>query len=218
VHEGKSQELLEVKLYVSVEDMLDEAEGAVRRGMTRDAYELCLRAIQAEPHNMEAWLLRASLADSLEEKLQCLNRMHELGADRHDRHNVAFYALKELLERDPFLAYMEETDGLYRVQNAEHTVLVIPKRRSVTTSYPNRGADALRNARRWLMLAVFGLIFAGIATLVFAPLAAWAAFNARRSMRTRSGQVDSMVTLAMAAGSFVIGALFVALFIMHLSG
>jgi hypothetical protein len=40
VDEGKSQELLEVKLYVSVDDMLDEAEGAVRRGMMHDAYEL----------------------------------------------------------------------------------------------------------------------------------------------------------------------------------
>jgi hypothetical protein len=218
VDEGKSQELLEVKLYVSVDDMLDEAEGAVRRGMMRDAYELCLRAIQAEPYNMEAWLLRASLADSLEEKLQCINRMHELGADRHDRYNVAFYALKEVLERDPFLAYMEETDGLYRVQNAERTVLVIPKRRSVTPSYLNRGTDALRSARRWLMLAVFGLMFAGIGTLIFAPMAAWAAFNARGSMRTRSGQVDSMVVLLTAAGLFVIGAFFISLFIMHLAG
>jgi hypothetical protein len=218
VPEGKSQELLEIKLYLSVEDMLDEAEDAVRKGMTRDAYELCLRAIQAEPDNMEAWLLRASLADSLEEKLQCINRMHELGADRHDRYNVAFYALKELLERDPFLAYVEETDGLYRVHNAERTVLVVPKRRSVTTSHLDRGADGLSSARRWLMLAVFGLMFAGIGTLIFAPLAAWAAFGARRSLHTRSSQVDSMVMLLMAAGSFVIGIFFVILFIMHLAG
>ncbi len=209
---------MDTQLFTSAEELIVEAEEAIEKGLFRDAYELCLQATQAAPQNMEAWLLRAGLAASLDEKVLCVNRMNELGADLHDTHNVAFFALKEIIERDPFLAYMEETDGLYRVHNAERTILSIPKRRTVTTPYPTHEPDRLRNVHRWLMLAVFGLMLAGIGTLIFAPLAAWAALDARRSMPDRSGQVDSMVMLVIAGVLFVIGIFFAMLFIMHLAG
>lgn len=209
--------MLESRLVTNVDDLLDEAEQALQRGQYRDAYELGRRATQLEPHSFTAWLLRAGLSQDLEEKLLCVNRMNELGMEDEDRHHVAFFTLKASLDRDPFLAYMEETDGLYRVRNAERFMLSIPKRRSLTESYPDHGRDSLSSARRWLALSLFGLMFAGLGTLVFSPLAAFSALHAGRSAN-RSTRVDSYVILLIAGFLFLIGISFVVLLILHLAG
>jgi len=220
VYEKKNHEryLTDTEPIMSVNELLADAEKAIRDGDGRYAYELSLQATQAAPENLDAWFLRASLAPSMEERILCINRLNELEPDHQDKHNVAFFTLKELLDHDPFLAYLEETDGLYRVFNADRMVLSIPKRRSVTTLYPDDQINKLTAARRWLMLAIFGLLLAGIGTVIFAPIAAWTAINAGQSIRSRSGRVNSTVMLFAAMTLFVIGLIFSLLFIMHLIG
>lgn len=200
-------------------DLLSEAKSALRNGQIHDAYALALQATQAEPENGEAWLLRAGLATSLEEKVLCINRMNELGVRQNDKHHLAFFALKEVLERDPFLAYAEETEELYRVRNAERTMLSIPKKRSITTVYPpEEKTDPSALSHRLLFLAILGLMLAGLGTLIFAPLAAWSALAGDRSELNHAAQIDSLVVTFASAALFILGAFFSILFIMHWIG
>ena len=201
-----------------IDYLLSESEKAIREGNRQRAYELSLQATKTVPESIEAWFLRASLAPSLEERLFCVNCMNELCPDCQDRHQVAFAAVKEQLERDPFLAYLEETEALYRVISKNNQVLVIPKKRAAgDTGLPERPSP-LKPAYRLLTLAILGLLSAGIATLVFAPLAALAALQAGPSLRTRSEQVSSTVILLLAGLLFLVGAFFGVLFALHWVG
>lgn len=119
-----------------LKDLLARSEKAIRERNNESGYRLSVQATQLAPDNIEAWLLRATLAPSLNERIICVNRLSELAPDYQDRYNVAFFALKELLDKDPFLAYLKETDELYRVVNADRVILSIPKKRAPVEAYP----------------------------------------------------------------------------------
>jgi hypothetical protein len=210
--------LSDIQSNTSVDNLLTDVESAIRNGDSQHAYELSLRATQAVPNNIEFWYLRASLATSLEERILCVNRLNEIAPEHRDKHNVAFFALKEFLDRDPFLAYREETEALYRVENADGMILSIPKRRAATTSYPDKKQDKLTAAYRWLTLAFLSLMFAGLGTLIFAPLAIWAALNANQSNGSHADEVGAVVVSLIAAILFFIGLMFSYLFVIHLTG
>jgi hypothetical protein len=203
-----------------VTDLLTESEKAIREGDRLRAYKLSIRATQLAPENVDAWLRRATLAPSLEERVMCVNRLNELAPGHQDRYDVAFFALKELVDQKPFLAYLEETDELYRVLNADRVVLSIPKKRVPVAPYPPEKptASPLRQAYRWLILSIAGLLLAGIGTVLFAPLAALAALRAQQSLATRPERVSSMVVLIASFVLFMIGFIFGILFILHWLG
>jgi hypothetical protein len=220
VHVEKNRQTYvgEPRLNQRVADLLSESERAVRNGNLRDAYELSLRATQAAPDSIEAWQLRATLARSLEERIICVNRLIELGADRHDRHNVVFFTIKETLDQDPFLAYVEETDRLYRVLNGTHQMLNIPKKRTAVNAFLVERPSRLKAAYRWLVMAILGLMFAGLGTLIFAPLAALSAFRAESSLQSDAERVSSTMVLFLSLILFLIGFFFSFLFVIHLIG
>jgi hypothetical protein len=85
--------------------------------------------------------------------------------------------LKQLLEKDPFLVYLDQSDHLYNVHNGVNMMLSVPKDRAVPEPYPAPRPQPLKTGTRWLWLAVFGLLAAGIGTLIFAPLAAVSALQ-----------------------------------------
>jgi len=201
-------------------DLLAESEKAIQEAKPHRAYELAVQATQAVPESIEAWLLRATLAPSLDERIASVNRLNELAPGYQDKYNLAFYALKELLDKDPFLRYLEETDELYRVINAERLVLSIPKKRAPANSpSPDQiPPGPLHGAYRWLIMAILGLLLAGIGTVIFAPLAGVAAVRAQNSIQSHSERVSSTVVLLVAFGLFVIGVLFSILFILHWLG
>lgn len=202
-----------------VADLLAESEKAVRAGNSRRAYDLSLQAIQLAPQSIEAWLLRATLAPTLDERIICVNRLNELAPGYQDRYNVAFFALKELLEKNPFLAYLEETEDLYHAINGDH-VLAIPKKRAPVNSSPLERTEPspFRPAYRWLTMALVGLLFAGIGTVIFAPLAAFAAVSAQSSVASRSERVRSSIVLILSFLLFMIGVIFSLLFVLHWLG
>lgn len=202
----------------SVDGLLADVEAAIRDGERQYAYQLSIQATQVEPENIDAWLLRASLAPTLGDRVLCMNRLSELRPDHEDRHHVGFFALRDLLHHDPFLVYQEETKNLYRVRNADHMVLSIPKRRAFINPYPHERSKQLRAAYHWLALALFGLMLAGIGTIIFAPLAALTAIDAGQSIRSRADQVSAAVVLILAIVLFLIGFFFSILFILHLIG
>ncbi|HSL46495.1 MAG TPA: hypothetical protein VK897_23885 [Anaerolineales bacterium] len=203
-----------------VNDLLAESEKAIREGNKEQAYRLAVQATQVDSESIDAWLLRATLAPSLNERIICINRLNELAPGYQDRYNVAFFALKELLDRNPFLAYLEETDELYRVLNADRVVLTIPKKRALVNPSPPEQPQPgpLRAAYRWLLMSIIGLLSAGIATVIFAPLAAFAAIRAHHSLNSHAERVRSAVVLILAFVLFIIGVLFSILFILHWLG
>ena len=201
-------------------DLLAESEKAIQEAKPRRAYELAVQATQAVPESIEAWLLRATLAPSLDARIASVNRLNELAPGYQDKYNLAFYALKELLDKDPFLRYLEETDELYRVINAKRVVLSIPKKRAPVNAPPPDQAppSTLNGAYRLLTLAILGLLLAGIGTVIFAPLAAFTALRAQNTIQSHSEQINSTVVLIVAFGLFVIGVLLSILFILHWLG
>ena len=196
--------------------LLEDAEQAARAGNHRRAYELSLQATEAAPRYAPAWALRTEFAPSVEEKIACMNRLNELQPDQHGRHNSNFYFLKELLDRDPFLAYLEETNELYHALNKDMTVLRIPKRRTPVEPYPPDKPSSLASAHRWLALALFGLLMAGIPTLIFAPLAARSALNMPGSRAAQTGRVHATAVQIGALILFAIGSFFTVLLVLHL--
>lgn len=203
-----------------VTDLLAESEKAIQAGNRQYAYKLSLQATQVAPQSIDAWLLRATLAPSLEERLLCVNRLNELAPGYQDKYNIAFFALKELLDKNPFLAYLEETEELYRVVNADHQVLSIQKKRApLNSSSPEPSqSTSLQEAYGLLIAAIMGLLLAGIGTVIFAPLAALAAIQAQQSMPSHAERVSSMVVLIAAFSIFIIGILFSLLFMLHWLG
>jgi hypothetical protein len=201
-------------------DLLAESEKAIQEAKPRHAYDLAVQATQVVPQSIEAWLLRATLAPSVEERMACVNRLNELAPGYQDKYNLAFYALKELLDKNPFLRYLEETDELYRVINNEHMVLSIPKKRApLNASSPDQAPSGpLKGAYRWLTLAILGLLSAGVGTVIFAPLAALAAVRAQDSLQSHAERVGSTVILIVAFALFVIGVFFSILFVLHWLG
>jgi hypothetical protein len=220
VYVDKNHENVFVNNSQRVTHLLAESEKVARAGNRQYAYDLSLQATQLAPDHVEAWLLRATLAPSLEERLFCVNHLNELAPGYQDRYNVAFFALKELLDKNPFLAYLEETDDLYRVRNTDRFVLSIPKKRAPVNSFPPEGSSSspLRAAYRWLTLSFLGLLLAGIGTVIFAPLAGWSALQAQRSVDSQPERVSSTVVLIVAFLLFIIGVIFSLLFILHWLG
>jgi hypothetical protein len=201
-----------------LDGVIRNVEEAIRNGKSQLAYERSIQATQIAPDNAEAWLLRASLAPSLEERVLCVNRLNELEPNHPDKHHVAFYTLKEMLEKDPFLGYLEESEQLYHVVGPDHRVLSIPKKRAAAAPPPHLRKDQLAAAHRWLTFAFFGLMSAGILTLVFAPLAAWSAIHAGRTDHSDAGRVRSAVVVFSSTLFFVAGLFFTFLLVLHLIG
>src|SRR5688572_31874258 len=118
------------------EDLIDKSEKALREGNREHAYQLSLQATKVAPDNTDGWLFCATLAPSLAERVFCVNHLNELAPGYQDRHDIAFFAFKELFDEKPYLAYLAETDELYRVINTDRVVLNILKKRARFEPYP----------------------------------------------------------------------------------
>lgn len=124
--------------------------------------------------------------------------------------------VRQLLEQDPFLLYLDETDHLYHVRTAADLALHIPKDRSIPEPYPVERPVRLRQAYHWLWLALFGLLLAGLGAMVFATLAAFAALGANFNPISRSDRIRSLVVLLLSGGLWLGGLLLAAIFLVHL--
>jgi hypothetical protein len=202
----------------SVRDLLVEAEKAGREGKTQYAYQLSVQATRVAPENIEAWSMRLALAPTFEERVACMNRLNELSPEYRDRYNLAFFTQKELVDRDPFLAYKQETDEIYRVINGDHLPVSIRKKRASANPFLYEPSSRLRSAYGWLTAAIAGLLLAGIGTIIFAPLAALAAVQAGQHPRSRAEWGNSMIVLLFAILLFLVGAGLLFLFVLHWLG
>ena len=202
----------------NIAELLLEIEKTNRGGNRQYAYQLSTQATRIAPENVEAWLWRLALASSLEERLACVNRLNELAPNYRDRNNLAYFTQKELLDQNPFLAYLEETDELYRVMTGNQTEVSIRKKRNADELAPPEQSGRVRAAYGWLVMAMVGLLSAGIGTILFAPLAGLSAILAGRRPSSHSDWVNAIVVLTLAIFLFLLGVSLFYLFWLHVSG
>lgn len=197
--------------------LYDQARAAYEQGRLQEAYQLSLQATQAVPHHLEAWLLRSETAASPEETLICLNQVNELAPHHPLAWEKTYQALRLLMDQNPFLAYLDETEHLYHVKNGAVLAISVPKQRARPETYALEKRP-LAAAGRWLALSIFGLFLAGLGTLLFVPLTILAVLWANRNPLPRAEQVKSVILAGLAA-VIGLGGLFLSLlFWLHVRG
>jgi len=168
------------------------------------------------PDSLAAWLQRAETASSLEEELDYLNQAVALApSDPAVQQNI-YRAIRALLQQDPYLEYLDETSDRYRVRSGERAAVFVPKDRSVPEPYPAPKPALVRWAQRWLWLALFGLLSAGLGTMLFASLAAFSAIALNFQPIPRSTRILSLVLVLLAGGLWLLGLLLGVILLMHL--
>jgi hypothetical protein len=196
--------------------LLLDIQSALEAGERERAFQLAQEATALAPSDPEAWLWRAVTAQSREESMSSLSRV--LGLD--PRHSIArrrlHTLLQPVLEEDAFLAYLNEDDKAYTLQTNAGLQLVVPKDRAAAEAYPARHRPALASAYRWLGLALAGLPFAGLATLICAPIAGLRAFLALQHPLAKADRVRAMVLLGLAAVLWACGLVLSGLYLLHL--
>ncbi len=194
---------------------LETAHDAVRRGDRRRAHEISLELVAQDPASEQAWLLRASTADSLDESIAALSQ----ALDRHPASPVArqalYEAMQRLLRRDAFLAYLGETSVFYYVSTAKKLRFEHPKDRPEPEPFPPP-RTLPRTAFGWLGLALAGLPLAGLGALVCAPIAALDAFCVLLGRNGRPDRRRAWVILLCAAAVWLLALAFVGLLFLHL--
>ena len=69
-----------------------------------------------------------------------------------------------------------------------------------------------------LFRSVLGLTLAGLGTLIFTPLAVWAALEVRQNNASHAERVGVAVVILISTLLFFLGLFFVYLFVIHLRG
>jgi hypothetical protein len=192
-----------------------EAQVAAKGEDRQRAYQLSLEATRIAPENLEAWLLCAETAPSIEEAVVYLNQANSLQPQDADAKQKTYQVVQKLLEQDPFLRYLDETIDLYHVRSGKQLSLAVPKGRSVPEPYPARRPARLQRAYRWLWMAFLGLLLAGIGALVFAPLAAASAIGLYIETSSKTNRIYSLVVLMLSASLWLFGLLISVILIIH---
>ncbi len=124
-----------------------------------------------DPQEVMTWLRRAETAKTLPEVLAYLSQALFFNPRHPLARRKMYQSLQRLLQKDAFLTYVDETEGLYRVQTATGQPLVVSKERAVSPPYPPKEISLLQRAYHWLGWALLGLLPAGLGTLICAPIA-----------------------------------------------
>lgn len=162
---------MQMELQARVSQLLEEAKERAQQGEREKAYQLSLKATSVAPDEPIAWYLRAQNAPSHEEQLMCLSRAYALEPARSETKTELRTAVKELLKKEPFLAYVHETQELYQVRSGRDLLVNIPKNRAYETPYLKKAPGLVQPAYRWLNLALIGLLLGGIGAILIAPIA-----------------------------------------------
>ena len=176
-----------------VSALLEQAEESTRKGEREKAYQISLRATSVAPGEPLAWYLRSRNAPSLEEQLMCLNRVFALDPKQAEAKAELRTAVQELLKKEPFLAYVYETQELYQVRSGRDLLINIPKDRAHETPYLQRDPGPVKPAYRWLTLAIIGLLFGGVGAILLAPLAVFQVLRIQTMPLSRSDRVRAWV-------------------------
>jgi hypothetical protein len=202
----------------NVAELLKEGERLAQQGQRESAYERSLRATNLAPRDPMAWYLRSRVSNSLEEQIFCLSRVFALEPDfPHGRQKMQA-ALRGLLDRDPSLAYLAETDEHYQVKSRQDILIQIPKNRSPSIPYPQREPGPTRPAMRWFNAAVLGFLLGGVGAFILAPIAVYRATQIQFQKLERHDRVRLAVIIALSILIWLASLPLVILFAIHFFG
>lgn len=180
------------------------------------AYKLARSVTSLAPENPEGWLWRAMTTDTRAERLRCLSRALELSPEHEFVRNELYDALWALLEQEPALIYRDEADEVYYVRSAAGIDLAVPKRRETPAPYPPPDPPPLQPAYRWFVLALLGLLPAGLGTIVCAPIAAVHALRVQRDPEAGADAVRRAHFVVWGAGILgVVALVLITLLVIH---
>jgi hypothetical protein len=127
-----------------------------------------------------------------------------------------YQVVQKLLNEDPFLLYIDETDALYHVRHSTDLELLVHKGRSLPEPFPAMRPALMQKAYRWLWMACLGLLFAGIGAMVFATLAAAAAIGLNFQPIPRADRIRSLLVLLLSGALWLGGLLLGAILLLHI--
>ena len=184
---------MQKKLQTEVSQLLEEVGQLARQGEREKAYQSSLKATSVAPDEPLAWYLRSQTAPSTEEQLMCLSRAYTLDPEFPDAKQELRSAVQALLQQEPFLAYVYETEKLYQVRSGRDLLINIPKNRTFETPYLKRAPGLAKPAFRWLSLSLLALFLGGVGAVLFAPVAAFQALRLQASAPSRGDRVRLLI-------------------------
>ncbi len=203
------------KLAPVIETIMREAREAARLGDQARAYQLGMKASGLAREDIAVWLFCAETAPSIEAAIDCLNQANALQPGNILANQTSYRIVKALLEQNPQLKYLDESELNYHVQSSGNFSLLIPKDRSARQAGPFIRQDCFRSSHRWLGLAAIGLLPAGLGALLFAPLAGLSALGVSFSPLSRSERIHGLVLVLLSAGLWLLGLLLGIILLVH---
>ena len=189
---------MQTKLQTEVSQLLEEAGMFAQQGKREKAYQTSLRATALAPNEPLAWYVRSQNAPSREEQLMCLSHAYSLAPDHTETRKELRTAVHSLLQQEPFLAYVYETEAYYQVRSGRDMLINIPKNRTYETPYLKKAPGLARPAFRWLSLSVLALLLGGVGAVFFAPIAAFQALRLQASAPTEGERVRLLIVFILA--------------------
>ena len=189
---------METKLQTEVSQLLEEVGTLARQGKRQKAYQSSLRATTLAPDEPLAWYLRSQNAPSREEQLMCLSHAYSLAPEHAETKKELRTAVHSLIEQEPFLAYVYETEKYYQVRSGRDLLINVPKDRTFDVPYLKKPPGLARPAFRWLSLSVLALFLGGVGAVLFAPIAAFQALRLQASAPTEGERTRLLIVFILA--------------------
>lgn len=188
----------------------------MRQGDRQLAHGLCLKLVEAEPGNEQAWLWYARTAETPEETAAGLSQALLLNPGNQSARQALAMAMQALLQQDAFLAYVGETSHAYRVRTATNFHFSLPKDRSPVEPFPPGLPPPAQRAFRWLGWSLLGLIPAGLGALVCTPVTMLLALRLLRRPSSRADRRRALVIATGAAAAWLLAVFLFVLVMAHL--
>jgi len=186
------------KLQANVSQLLEEAGRLAQQGERHKAYQSSLKATSLAPDEPLAWYSRSQNALSTEEQLLCLSRAYSLDPSDWDTRKELHAAVHTLVQQEPFLAYVYETEEFYQVRSGRDLLINIPKNRTFETPYLKKKPGLAQPAFRWLALSLLALFLGGVGAVLCAPIAAFQALRLQASAPSDGERVRLLIVFILA--------------------
>ena len=166
---------------------------------------------------MASLLLEAGdTAGTLEDAVTQLTRELESNPENAAARQALYEAMQQMLRKDAFLAYQNETNDHYTIRTLAEFQFVHPKDRAMPDIFPRLEQPPAQKAINWLAWSLIGLIPAGLGTLVCAPLAIFSAIKLLLQQSSLHDRRRAWVVLGSAIVLWLIALLFILILILHL--
>jgi hypothetical protein len=152
----------------------------------------------------------------LEESVTALTQELELNPQNAAARQAIYETMQQLLRKDAFLAYQNETKDHYTVSTIDDFQFVHPKDRAMPELFPRLEQPPSQKAINWLGWSLVGLIPAGLGTLVCGPLAIFAAIKLLLQKNSLSDRRRAWVVLGTVIVLWLIALVFLMILILHM--